>query len=619
MNITFNPDQTLNMLANSIKLLGVQPVVNGRLLDVQSIAVERNDEAHLRVQYISDAVAFWLTAAQEGGLWRIRFGLENLPAGLELDSFGLRFARIEGAQKYLRQGYHSWDGAAYVTLGEADQTGYAHTQLLPKTGTGSVVLGFDRHDRFQHTFTFEGTSLTIQTLWDRKESKPIQSESLLIFEHLGVEETLHKWARQVAQVSPKPPRRPAQPITGWCSWYNLYAAISEENILEHLWGLEKISKHANLPMQVFQLDDGFTPEMGDWLLVRPQFPRGIKPLLDEVRAAGFVPGLWIAPFVVGNRSKLFQQHPDWVLHERHTGRPLVQMRFYGEFRWHKRSEEYYILDATHPEAFEYLRRVFHAWRHIWGCEYFKTDFMFFGAEYGPDRVAYHTPGQSRMEVWHQVAQMIREEIGDALWMGCGMPLWASVGLVDGNRTGRDVGADWLLDTYERLYGLALRNFSNHLLWEADPDCVLLRERFHHLSEREQTSLALFFGMMGGVMFTSDALDGLSIERLDLWRMLLVSARGSCRYPLLGSDDRVLVQVRGESPAAMFALNLSEQTVERTYVLGELGLPETLYGYDWNKKEPLPRTKQISLELTPHEGALVFLDTKPIFKAPDQLP
>ncbi|MCX7841440.1 MAG: hypothetical protein N2559_18565, partial [Anaerolineae bacterium] len=71
----------------------------------------------------------------------------------------------------------------------------------------------------------------------------------------------------------------------------------------------------------------------------------------------------------------------------------------------------YILDATHPEAFEYLRGVFRTWRHDWGCEYFKTDFMFWGAEYGPDRAAYHTPGLSRMEVWHRVARMIREEIG----------------------------------------------------------------------------------------------------------------------------------------------------------------------------------------------------------------
>ncbi|MDW8425243.1 MAG: alpha-galactosidase [Meiothermus sp.] len=615
MRLTLNPDQTFNLLGSSIKLLRARPLVNGALVERVATRVEQNDPNHWRVRYRTPHGSFWVQALQEGPVWRLRYGLEELPQHFTLDALGLCF-EVEGAQKYLRQGYHSWDGAAYVALGGAPQTGYALTQLLPALGTGSLVLGFERHDRFQHTFTFAGPTLCIQTLWDRKKAGRIESETLLVFEHAGVEEALREWARRVAQAAPFPPRIPAQPITGWCSWYHLYAAISEQNILEHLRGVEAVARREHLPMQVFQLDDGFTPEMGDWLLVKPQFPRGLKPVLEEIRAAGFRPGLWIAPFTVGNRSQLYRQHPDWVLRERETGQPLVQMRFYGEFRWHKRSEEYYILDATHPEAFEYLRRVFRTWRHDWGCEYFKTDFMFWGAEYGPDRAAYHTPGLSRMEVWHRVARMIREEIGEALWMGCGMPLWASVGLVEGNRTGRDVGAEWLPDALERLHGLALRNFANHLLWEADPDCVLLRERYHHLRPDEQTALALFAGMMGGALLTSDALEELSPERLALWRMLLNAAAGSCRFPLLGREDQVLVQVRGQRPAAVLAFNPSQETVQRTYDLLELGLPAPLPGYHWHRQEFLPPQKQLSLHLAPHEGALIFLGDPPI---PTQLP
>ncbi len=618
MNITFNPDQTPNILGSSIQLLRARPMVNGRLAEINTTTVEPDSPNNWQAIYHTTVGIFWVKAGQEQHIWKLQFGLDGFTNDLALDSLGLHFEQITGAQKYLRQGYHSWDGAEYVAVGGANKTSHALTQLLSMSGPDSVILGFDQHHRFQHTFTFEGSSLRIEVLWDRKSTGRIESESLLIFEHDGVEEALREWARQVAKVAPHPPRIPAQPITGWCSWYNLYAAITEENILEHLRGVEEVSRRENLPMRVFQLDDGFTPEMGDWLEVKPQFPRGIKPLLDDIRAAGFIPGLWIAPFVVGNRSKLFQQHPDWVLRE-HTGQPLVQMRFYGEFRWHKRSEEYYVLDATHPEAFEYLRTVFRVWRHTWGCEYFKTDFMFFGAEYGPDSAAYHTPGLTRIEVWHRVAQMVRAEIGDALWMGCGMPLWASVGLVDGNRTGRDVGADWLPDTYQRLYGLALRNFGNHQLWEADPDCVLLRERFHQLSEKEQTGLALFFGMMGGAILTSDTLNEISTERLDLWRMLLRSAEGSCRYPLLGLDDRVLVQVRGRRPAAVLAFNLSDETVQRTYPLYALGLPAGLPGYDWNRREFLPPSEQLSFTLAPHQSTLVFLSDEPLEPLPTQLP
>ena len=93
--------------------------------------------------------------------------------------------------------------------------------------------------------------------------------------------------------------------------------------------------------------------------------------------------------MVGNRSRLFAEHPDWVVKDRRTGAPLAPMTFYGEFRWHKRSEEYYVLDVTHPEAEAYIREVFRTWARDWGCAYFKTDFMHLGSIYGPDEARWH--------------------------------------------------------------------------------------------------------------------------------------------------------------------------------------------------------------------------------------
>jgi hypothetical protein len=72
-----------------------------------------------------------------------------------------------------------------------------------------------------------------------------------------------------------------------------------------------------------------------------------------------------------------------------TGDPFVEMRFYGEFRWHKRSEGYHILDVTHPDAAAYIAKVFRIWRREWGARYFKTDFMHFGSGHGPDKGAWH--------------------------------------------------------------------------------------------------------------------------------------------------------------------------------------------------------------------------------------
>jgi alpha-galactosidase len=304
--------------------------------------------------------------------------------------------------------------------------------------------------------------------------------------------------------------------------------------------------------------------MGDWLDVKPQFPRGMKPLLEDIRERGFTPGLWIAPFLVGNRSRLYAEHPDWTV-QSVSGGPLVHMRFYGEFRWHKRSEEYYVLDTTHPDAAAYIRSVFRIWRKDWGAQYFKTDFMNAGAEYGPDQAKWHQAGLSRVEVWQRMATIIREEIGESLWLGCGCPLWASVGLVDAVRIGRDIGVSWNgeYSAESLLRDLETRNHASGTLWQADPDCVLLRDHFHELSGKEVRSLLMFAGFCGGVLMTSDKLDEVPAERGALFATLLRERKLACDFPRLGESSAVVVQrVRGANASARF--HVLNKTADRVH-------------------------------------------------------
>lgn len=659
-------DQTLIINSASVRLSGLLGVVNGVALETPLVfetGAAGTVTASCQPQAL-DGGSFHVEVRRDGERHlSLRYWLEGLSDDFTLDSFGVRFQEVGNLRTFFRSGYFSWDGSYYVQpelAPHAETVGYAMTQLVPRVGAGSLVLGFDRHDRFQQTLTLDHRvvphPLTIQTLWDQKSRAGLErcaSERLLLIEHVtdDHEEALREWARAVAKVMQ--PRRNTPPIYGWCSWYNLYAAITEENLLEHLAGAHEVAKREALPLWVFQIDDGFTPEMGDWLETKPQFPRGMKPLLDDIRTAGFTPGLWIAPFMVGNRSRLYREHPDWVVKDRLNGQPIAHMRFYGEFRWHKRSEEYYILDTTHPDAFEYLRQVFRTWRQEWGCQYFKTDFMHFGSEYGPDRAVWHQPGMSRIEIWRRTAEMIREEIGDAVWLGCGCPLWASVGLVDGVRIGGDVGVKWSGDQSAQslLRDQTTRNFASGILWQADPDCILLRERFHDLSDEEVRSLALYAGMAGGLVMTSDALDELPPERVALLKLFLPERfqpedadgqkRARCRFPLLGqaapaytpnadirrewtSADPVTVQVRaaedGTGLAAVLLLNTGEVAVERDYPLDSLGLPTPLVAREWNASAdsgvPLDRIHAV---LKPHQSLLVFLSPEPLAAPPTRLP
>ncbi len=489
---------------------GLSIQIAGALLDGQPVASDR-----VGITVADDADSIRVSAKLNG-------------ASASIDSLGVRLV-VKGANGYLRNGYHSWDGSWLEKpgarhddepTGKARDLGFAMTALTGRDG--AALLGFERHDRFQTRFRFSGDAdemiIDAETLLDRTGATA--GETLLLFDGDDLSQVRQRWARMVARASPLPPRTPRR-ITGWCSWYNHYAMIDELTIQREIESCAAFRDAHKAPLDIFLIDDGFTPEMGDWLDTKPQFPRGMAPLLREIDAAGFTPGLWIAPFIVGNRSRLFRDHPDWVAYD-HSGAPLRAMHFYGEFRWHKRSEEYYVLDVTHPEAASYIGSVFRVWARDWGARYFKTDFMYYPMEHGPESAVWHEPGLSRVAIWRRMAQIIRDNIGDALWLGCGCPLWASIGYVDAVRIGRDVGVELNGEYSAKMMAndLAHRAPFNSILWQADPDCLLLRERFHELTPAQIEQRARAAAACGGVLMTSDTLAELPLERAALFAALL---------------------------------------------------------------------------------------------------
>jgi alpha-galactosidase len=521
--VTYNPDDH-SFTLGGIRLAELAPLVDG---EIPNHRLEASSDDHI-LWRLDDGCLVDLTISGE----KLELTLSGFTGERRLSALGLRIGQASNVRQYLRNGYMSWDGSYFVEPANAldvvksDPTiarGYASTALLPHDGDGAVILGFVRHDRFQSRlgFDFQGDpmAITIETLIDDKPFVgSVTTEQMVLFAAEAVEDGLRRWAHMVAGAAPEKPRLLDRRITGWCSWYNLYASLDEPVLREHLHAAARFRDEYQVPLDIFQVDDGFTPEMGDWLSFKPQFPNGIAPIMGEAREKGFTPGLWIAPFMVGNRSRLFAEHPDWVVRSRKDGKPLAPMTFYGEFRWHKRSEEYYVLDITHPEAAAYIRRVFRTWAKEWGCGYFKADFMHLGSTYGPDEAVWHQDGLTRIEIWMMMLRLIREEIGEARLLLCGSPIWAPVGYAEGMRIGRDVGVSWSghYSAQSLLRDQTARGYANGILWQSDPDCILLRSNFHELSDAQVTTLANFAGLAGGVVMTSDNLDEVSPERKGLF-------------------------------------------------------------------------------------------------------
>ncbi|MDQ0973381.1 alpha-galactosidase [Neobacillus niacini] len=98
------------------------------------------------------------------------------------------------------------------------------------------------------------------------------------------------------------------------NWEATYFNFNEEKILS-------IAKTArDFGIELFVLDDGWfgkrnddTSSLGDWFEDKEKLPNGIQGLSEKIEALGMKFGLWFEPEMVCKDTKLFQQHPDWII------------------------------------------------------------------------------------------------------------------------------------------------------------------------------------------------------------------------------------------------------------------------------------------------------------------
>ncbi|MFB7084910.1 alpha-galactosidase [Streptomyces sp. NPDC056296] len=124
------------------------------------------------------------------------------------------------------------------------------------------------------------------------------------------------------------------------SWEATSFEVSEDN------QLALARRAADLGAELFVLDDGWfrgrdddRAGLGDWTPHPARFPRGLRPLADEVHRMGMAFGLWVEPEMVNADSDLFRSHPDWVLHQ--PDRTATELR------------NQLVLDFSRPEVTEW--------------------------------------------------------------------------------------------------------------------------------------------------------------------------------------------------------------------------------------------------------------------------
>ena len=166
------------------------------------------------------------------------------------------------------------------------------------------------------------------------------------------------------RIRPIPTESPA----GWCSWYHFMQNIDAQIIKRNLSAM--VSLRDELPLQVLQIDDGFETRIGDWFSFKSGFPGGVAPLATEIEGEGFIPGLWLAPYMLDRASQVVNDHPDWVLRGR------FNLPVNAGYIWDRFTT---ALDLTHPEALAYTQDVVSAAVEEWGFPYLKLDFLYAAA------------------------------------------------------------------------------------------------------------------------------------------------------------------------------------------------------------------------------------------------
>ncbi len=596
-------------------------------------------ELRVEIDADGDAASFDLIARNPG----------PRPVLLSAVVLGLRWRRARGGSlRFLRNGWQSWSATGARDLDDAgepafpsgawlrglhhalgapaeDRRGWHESHLLTVVGEtprgpACLVGVLERGRAFGVLYARRDgddvlleAELAVDARLEPGEVRPLERVRVALGQDASA--LLEAFGEAHGRLASARTARPF--LSGWCSWYHCFDRVSEADVLRNLEALAAARPETRI--DVVQIDDGYQRAIGDWLETNAKFPRGLAPLAADIRAAGFTPGIWTAPFCVVAESRLFAEHPGWLLR---SGDTLLRGLLHPAW---SRDAAVYVLDPSRGEVRAHLESVFRELRAI-GFDYLKLDFLYTAAL----QAEAFDPGVGRAQRLRAGLDAVRTGAGEgAFLLGCGCPLGPAVGVVDGMRIGPDVAPAWRAETAVRIPGIEetlpqaraavrsvlARAWMHRRLWLNDPDCLMARSRDTQLSPEEARTLAIAIAATGGMLLFSDDWPSLGAEDRDLVRDTLAVARAvdglglpgcaRARDPLAGEFAGALAAVDAAG-GILALLNPGDQRLDRALDLQELGLarlvapPEPLLG---SRPAVSLVDGSLSVSLEPHQSAL----------------
>ncbi len=272
------------------------------------------------------------------------------------------------------------------------------------------------------------------------------------------------------------------PPTVYCSWYFYTLNLNEKYLEQELTAI----KQRNIPVDVFQIDDGWMDNYGQFEADPGKFPRGMKAAADLIKKFGITPGIWACPFVIEVDSPVLEKYPDLMQRDAEK-KPII---------YDTSLNHCYVLDPTAPGAIDYLRELLTKLKS-WGYTYFKLDWL--RAIYEFSSVRFRDPSVNRAAAYSIAMKAIREILGRNCYIcACGgLSDPGNFGTVDALRTCKDVRGIWrgpeeisksgaLIHIKQNI----LRNYVNKF-YHSDPDASQIRIRKERFFETERKCVGVY--------------------------------------------------------------------------------------------------------------------------------
>ncbi len=314
--------------------------------------------------------------------------------------------------------------------------------------------------------------------------------------------------RVVADLLTLQPR--TTPPTGWLSWYEYFRTVTAAHVRANASAARDLAEHG-VRLQVMQVDDGYAAVPGLW---EPPSREGFAALAADLRARGFRPGIWQAPFIAHRAAA-------WRL------RALLRWRgwrpAFAGWIWNTLT---FGLDPSHPATKARAQQMAREAAQQ-GFRYLKLDFLYAGALPGRRADPKRSRAAALYQALYEMVQTFRIESGSEPThvLLCGVPLGTALGWADTVRIGPDVDPRWCMahplpwvrrhpDTpglRNALRGVLMRAFLHGHWWLNDPDPLLPTSP--HLTPAEQETWHTVVALTGGAWFVSADLTRLTDEAL----------------------------------------------------------------------------------------------------------